>query len=201
MTSIQWRLGNLLKNNYRLTNSCFIHSSTPVYIKVPLDDADINFIDHANTCQTMSFSKLKELATKARSTKQRQLLQVQAIGQDQTRPTFRLANQRELEVLIHKSRNEKKYAYYLVDLEHPDPLLTKLKEKIFHLSLNAIASVVDNAVTKARKSLEKGHFVVLKVDSRGHDVSEVENFEQNIKKRCLENLSDDKESKLILLRK
>lgn len=201
MTSVQWRLGNLLKNTYRLPNSCFIHSSTPVYIKVPLSDADVNYIDHSNTCHTMSFSKLKELAITARSTKQRQLLQVQAIGQDQARPTFRLANQREIEVLVHKSRNEKKYAYFLVDLDHPDPLVTKLKEKIFHLSLDAIASVMDNAVTKARKSLEKGHFVVLKVDSRGHKASEVEDFEVNIRKRCLENLSDDKESKLILVRK
>lgn len=201
MTSVQWRLGNLLKNTYRLPNSCFIHSSTPVYIKVPLSDADVNYIDHSNTCHTMSFSKLKELATTARNTKQRQLLQVQAIGQDQARPTFRLANQREIEVLVHKSRNEKKYAYFLVDLDHPDPLVTKLKEKIFHLSLDAIASVMDNAVTKARKSLEKGHFVVLKVDSRGHKASEVEDFEVNIRKRCLENLSDDKESKLILVRK
>ena len=200
MTSLQWRFGTLLKNTIRLPSTYSIHSSTPAFIKVPLDDAEVNYIDHLNTCHTMSFAKLKELATTARSTKQRELLKVQAIGQDQVRPTFRLANQRELEVLVHKSRVEKKYAYFLVDLEHPDLLVTKLKEKIFNISLSAGASVVDNAVVKARKALEKGNFVVIKLEKRGHNSSEVKDFEVEIKQRCLEAMSD-KESKLIFVTK
>lgn len=179
----------------------YLHCSASVnVVKLPVDDGEINYIDHLNTCHTMSFAKLKELALNARTAKKRRLLQVQTIGKAQVKPTFCLANQTELEILVHKSRVDKVNSYFLVDLDHPEKPLTKLKEKIYVISLDAIEEIIESTVKKARKSLEKGLFVVLKFESRGHKDSEVKDFKNAIKIRCLDGL-EDKESQLIIMQK
>ena len=200
MASIHLRLGQVLKNSYK--GSVYFHRSAPVnVVKLPVDEAEVNYIDHSNTCHKMSFAQLKVLATDSKTSKQRQLLHVQTTGKPQSRPTFRLANQRELEVLVHKSRVDKVNSYFLVNLDAPeDPKLTKLKEKMFTISLDAMENVIESTVKKARKSLEKGHFVVLKFENRGHKASEVKEFETVIKERCLKEL-EDKESQLVIMHK
>ena len=192
--SLNLKLGQVFKNTYKVAAQ--FHCSASVCVKLPADDAEINYIDLGNTCKTMSFASLKELTANAQNTKKRQLLQVQTIGKQQARPTFRLANKRELEVLVHKSRVDKIYSYFLVDLNNLDQPLIKLKEKIFTISLDSPEEVVASTVKKVRKSLEKENFVVLKFDRRAHSSSELEKFETAVKKRCLDGL-EDKETRLV----
>ena len=199
MASIHLRLGQVLKNSYR--GSMYLHCSASVnVVKLPVDEAEVNYIDHSNTCHTMSFAKLKALALDSKTARQRQLLHVQTLGKPQAMPTFRLANQRELEVLVHKSRLDKVNSYFLVNLDEPDQPLIKLKEKIFTISLDAMENVIESTVKKARKSLEKGHFVVLKFESRGQSVQQVKEFENSVKLRCLKEL-ENKESQLVVMHK
>ena len=142
--------------------------------------------------QKLTFGTLKTIARKEKDDKGKNLVLVTVKvdsmkGVQKTLPTFKLVNDQVLEVLLRKSRsNVTDESFAIVDIEDPENIPKRVKQKSFVITCDSQPNVMESTVKKIRTELNKSNFVAIKIKRKGQDEAELQDFQSKFVNDCLE---------------
>ena len=142
--------------------------------------------------QKLTFGTLKTIARKEKDDKGKNLVLVTVKvdsmkGVQKTLPTFKLVNDKALEVLLRKSRsNVTNESFAIVDIDDPENIPKKVKQKTFVITCDSQPNVMEATLKKIRTELNKSNFVAIKIKRGGQDEAELQDFQSKFVNDCLE---------------
>ena len=142
--------------------------------------------------QKLTFGTLKTIARKEKDDKGKNLVLVTVKvdsmkGVQKTLPTFKLVNDKALEVLLRKSRsNVTDESFAIVDIDDPENIPKRVKQKTFVITCDSQPNVMEATLKKIRTELNKSNFVAIKIKRGGQDEAELQNFQSKFVNDCLE---------------
>lgn len=145
-----------------------------------------------NQNQKLTFGTLKTIARKEKDDKGKNLVLVTVKvdsmkGVQKTLPTFKLVNDKALEVLLRKSRsNVTDESFAIIDIDNPENIPKRVKQKTFVITCDSQPNVMEATLKKIRTELNKSNFVAIKIKRGGQDEAELQNFQSKFVNDCLE---------------
>ena len=142
--------------------------------------------------QKLTFGTLKTIARKEKDDKGKNLVLVTVKvdsmkGVQKNLPTFKLVNDKALEVLLRKSRsNVTDESFAIVDIDDPENIPKRVKQKTFVITCDSQPNVMEATLKKVRTELNKSNFVAIKIKRGGQDEAELQNFQSKFVNDCLE---------------